>query len=196
MKTISLLMWTMVWIFAFSQAASRIFLLTKTNVLLADQKSGTIKSEVPLGDVTKVSMSSQNDGFFAVHLKEVGYYSITKYVLCAVMWNLFLNYLVALNHRGLASGLRNLLNFAIAEKTSDLKPLKPNENSLLHYEWSLNCENQTSCFTAVFSGSEFSTCNMVQMPCASAFLTGRIFLSSLWDAKKSTQLIFYSVLKP
>ncbi|KAI1237036.1 hypothetical protein IHE44_0014289 [Lamprotornis superbus] len=52
------------------KAASRIFLLTKNNVLLADQKSGTIKSEVPLGDVTKVSMSSQNDGFFAVHLKE------------------------------------------------------------------------------------------------------------------------------
>ncbi|KAJ7416187.1 Unconventional myosin-Ia [Willisornis vidua] len=52
------------------KATSRIFLLTKNNVLLADQKSGTIKSEVPLGDVTKVSMSSQNDGFFAVHLKE------------------------------------------------------------------------------------------------------------------------------
>ncbi|OXB53309.1 hypothetical protein ASZ78_015234 [Callipepla squamata] len=52
------------------KATSRIFLLTKNNVLLADQKSGNIKSEVPLGDVTKVSMSSQNDGFFAVHLKE------------------------------------------------------------------------------------------------------------------------------
>ncbi|KAJ7398543.1 Unconventional myosin-Ia [Pitangus sulphuratus] len=52
------------------KATSRIFLLTKNNVLLADQKNGTIKSEVPLGDVTKVSMSSQNDGFFAVHLKE------------------------------------------------------------------------------------------------------------------------------
>lgn len=47
-------------------------MLTKNNVLLADQKSGNIKSEVPLGDVAKVSMSSQNDGFFAVHLKEVG----------------------------------------------------------------------------------------------------------------------------
>ncbi|XP_074823892.1 unconventional myosin-Ib isoform X4 [Natator depressus] len=52
------------------KCASRIFLLTKNNVLLADQKSGHIKSEVPLGDVTKVSMSSQSDGFFAVHLKE------------------------------------------------------------------------------------------------------------------------------
>uniref|UniRef100_A0A8D2KSA2 Unconventional myosin-Ib n=1 Tax=Varanus komodoensis TaxID=61221 RepID=A0A8D2KSA2_VARKO len=54
------------------KCTARIFLLTKNNVLLADQKSGHIKSEVPLGDVTKVSMSSQNDGFFAVHLKEVG----------------------------------------------------------------------------------------------------------------------------
>ncbi|XP_042301845.1 unconventional myosin-Ib isoform X3 [Sceloporus undulatus] len=52
------------------KCSARIFLLTKNNVLLADQKSGQIKSEVPLGDVTKVSMSSQNDGFFAVHLKE------------------------------------------------------------------------------------------------------------------------------
>lgn len=45
--------------------------MTNNNLLLADQKSGQIKSEVPLVDVTKVSMSSQNDGFFAVHLKEV-----------------------------------------------------------------------------------------------------------------------------
>ncbi|MEE6490429.1 hypothetical protein FKM82_015875 [Ascaphus truei] len=52
------------------KGASRIFLLTKSNVLIADQKSGQIKLEVPLGDVTKVSMSSQSDGFFAVHLKE------------------------------------------------------------------------------------------------------------------------------
>ncbi|XP_054826583.1 unconventional myosin-Ib isoform X3 [Eublepharis macularius] len=52
------------------KCTARIFLLTKNNVLLADQKSGNIKSELPLGDVTKVSMSSQNDGFFAVHLRE------------------------------------------------------------------------------------------------------------------------------
>ncbi|XP_026552671.1 unconventional myosin-Ib isoform X1 [Pseudonaja textilis] len=52
------------------KCTARIFLLTKNNVLLADQKSGQIKTEVPLGDVTKVSMSSQSDGFFAVHLKE------------------------------------------------------------------------------------------------------------------------------
>ncbi|XP_075036033.1 unconventional myosin-Ib isoform X3 [Mixophyes fleayi] len=52
------------------KGATRIFLLTKSNVIIADHKSGQIKLEVPLGDVTKVSMSSQNDGFFAVHLKE------------------------------------------------------------------------------------------------------------------------------
>lgn len=58
-------------LFPFLQSTSRIFLLTNNNLLLADQKSGQIKSEVPLVDVTKVSMSSQNDGFFAIHLKEV-----------------------------------------------------------------------------------------------------------------------------
>nr|KAF6496571.1 myosin IB [Rousettus aegyptiacus] len=52
------------------KSTSRIFLLTNNNLLLADQKSGQIKSEVPLVDVTKVSMSSQNDGFFAIHLRE------------------------------------------------------------------------------------------------------------------------------
>uniref|UniRef100_A0A8D1NRL1 Unconventional myosin-Ib n=2 Tax=Sus scrofa TaxID=9823 RepID=A0A8D1NRL1_PIG len=52
------------------KSTNRIFLLTNNNLLLADQKSGQIKSEVPLVDVTKVSMSSQNDGFFAIHLKE------------------------------------------------------------------------------------------------------------------------------
>ncbi|XP_040295358.1 unconventional myosin-Ib isoform X3 [Bufo bufo] len=52
------------------KGATRIFLLTKSNVIIADHKSGQIKLEVPLGDVTKVSMSSQSDGFFALHLKE------------------------------------------------------------------------------------------------------------------------------
>ncbi|XP_038605208.1 unconventional myosin-Ib [Tachyglossus aculeatus] len=52
------------------KGSSRIFLLTSDHVVLADHKSGHIKAEVPLGDVTKVSVSSQNDGFFAVHLKE------------------------------------------------------------------------------------------------------------------------------
>lgn len=52
------------------KGATRIFLLTKNNVIIADHKAGQIKLEVSLGDITKLSMSSQNDGFFAVHLKE------------------------------------------------------------------------------------------------------------------------------
>ncbi|XP_068100962.1 unconventional myosin-Ib isoform X3 [Hyperolius riggenbachi] len=52
------------------KGSTRIFLLTKSNLIIADQKSGQTKLEVPLGDITKVSMSSQNDSFFAVHLKE------------------------------------------------------------------------------------------------------------------------------
>nr|DBA20161.1 TPA: hypothetical protein GDO54_015880 [Pyxicephalus adspersus] len=52
------------------KGATRIFLLTKKNVIIADHKSGQIKQEVSLSDITKLSMSSQNDGFFAVHLKE------------------------------------------------------------------------------------------------------------------------------
>ncbi|EHB07973.1 Myosin-Ib [Heterocephalus glaber] len=52
------------------KSTSWVFLLTNNNFLLADQKSGQIKSEVPLVDLTKVSMSSQNDYFFYVHLKE------------------------------------------------------------------------------------------------------------------------------
>ncbi|XP_040213008.1 unconventional myosin-Ib isoform X3 [Rana temporaria] len=52
------------------KGATRIFLLTKNNVIIADHKSGQIKLEVSLGDITKLSMSSQNDVFFAVHLKE------------------------------------------------------------------------------------------------------------------------------
>ncbi|XP_018412721.1 PREDICTED: unconventional myosin-Ib isoform X3 [Nanorana parkeri] len=52
------------------KGAARMFLLTKNNVVIADHKSGQIKLEVSLSDITKLSMSSQNDGFFAVHLKE------------------------------------------------------------------------------------------------------------------------------
>uniref|UniRef100_A0ACB8E9N4 Unconventional myosin-Ib n=1 Tax=Sphaerodactylus townsendi TaxID=933632 RepID=A0ACB8E9N4_9SAUR len=52
------------------KCTARIFLFMKNHVLLVDQKSGHIKPAVPLGDVTKVSMSSQNNGFFAVHLRE------------------------------------------------------------------------------------------------------------------------------
>lgn len=53
------------------QGTPRIFLLTKKNVVLADQKTGQVKSSVPLPDVSSVSVSTQNDGFFALRLKEV-----------------------------------------------------------------------------------------------------------------------------
>uniref|UniRef100_A0A8C4SRZ4 Unconventional myosin-Ib n=1 Tax=Erpetoichthys calabaricus TaxID=27687 RepID=A0A8C4SRZ4_ERPCA len=52
------------------KGAPRIFLLTKNSFLLADQKSGQIKSSVPLSDLTSASMSAQTDGFFAVRVKE------------------------------------------------------------------------------------------------------------------------------
>lgn len=53
------------------QGAPRIFLLTKNSVVLADQKTGQVKSSVPLPDVSSVSVSTQTDGFFALRLKEV-----------------------------------------------------------------------------------------------------------------------------
>ena len=55
----------------FLQGSSRIFLLTKNNFVLADQKTGQVKASVPLPDLTSVSVSTQNDGFFALKLKEV-----------------------------------------------------------------------------------------------------------------------------
>uniref|UniRef100_A0A4W3J562 Myosin IB n=1 Tax=Callorhinchus milii TaxID=7868 RepID=A0A4W3J562_CALMI len=53
------------------KGAPRIFLLTKSNFIIADQKSGQIKSTIPVTDITSVSVSKQIDGLFAVHLKEV-----------------------------------------------------------------------------------------------------------------------------
>ncbi|KAK3543712.1 hypothetical protein QTP70_027218 [Hemibagrus guttatus] len=52
------------------KGASRIFLLTKKNFILADQKTGQLKASVPLPDLANVSVSTQNDGFFALKLKE------------------------------------------------------------------------------------------------------------------------------
>uniref|UniRef100_A0A8C2GVH8 Unconventional myosin-Ib n=1 Tax=Cyprinus carpio TaxID=7962 RepID=A0A8C2GVH8_CYPCA len=48
----------------------RIFLLTKKSLVLADQKTGQVKASVPLPDLSSVSVSTQNDGFFALKLKE------------------------------------------------------------------------------------------------------------------------------
>ncbi|XP_056144822.1 unconventional myosin-Ib isoform X4 [Lampris incognitus] len=52
------------------KGAARIFLLTKSSFVLADQKTGQVKASVPLPDLTSVSVSTQNDGFFALRLKE------------------------------------------------------------------------------------------------------------------------------
>ncbi|XP_061142523.1 unconventional myosin-Ib isoform X2 [Syngnathus typhle] len=52
------------------KGASRILLLTKKNVVLADQKTGQVKASVALPDLISVSVSTQNDGFFALKLKE------------------------------------------------------------------------------------------------------------------------------
>lgn len=54
-----------------TQGTARIFLLTKNSVVLADQKTGQVKTSVPLPDLTSVSVSTQSDGFFALKLKEV-----------------------------------------------------------------------------------------------------------------------------
>ncbi|XP_072556307.1 unconventional myosin-Ib-like isoform X4 [Paramormyrops kingsleyae] len=52
------------------KGAARIFLLTKSSLMLADLKTGQLKASVPLADVSGVSVSSQTDGFFALRLKE------------------------------------------------------------------------------------------------------------------------------
>ncbi|XP_045062628.1 unconventional myosin-Ib-like isoform X3 [Coregonus clupeaformis] len=52
------------------KGSPRLFLLTKSNFVLADQKTGQVKASVPLPDLTSVSVSTQSDGFFALKLKE------------------------------------------------------------------------------------------------------------------------------
>ncbi|XP_032422840.1 unconventional myosin-Ib isoform X4 [Xiphophorus hellerii] len=52
------------------KGSPRLFLLTKKNVVLADQKTGQLKANVPLTDLASVSTSTQTDGFFALKLKE------------------------------------------------------------------------------------------------------------------------------
>ncbi|XP_068428293.1 unconventional myosin-Ib isoform X3 [Clinocottus analis] len=52
------------------KGTARIFLLTKNSVVLADQKTGQVKTSVPLPDLSSVSVSTQSDGFFALKLKE------------------------------------------------------------------------------------------------------------------------------
>ncbi|XP_052004979.1 unconventional myosin-Ib-like isoform X3 [Xyrauchen texanus] len=51
------------------KGSPRLFLLTKKNFVLADQKTGQVKASVPLPDLSSISVSTQNDGFFALKLK-------------------------------------------------------------------------------------------------------------------------------
>uniref|UniRef100_A0A3Q2C8K4 Unconventional myosin-Ib n=1 Tax=Cyprinodon variegatus TaxID=28743 RepID=A0A3Q2C8K4_CYPVA len=51
-------------------SSPRLFLLTKKSVILADQKTGQVKTSLPLPDLSSVSTSTQSDGFFALKLKE------------------------------------------------------------------------------------------------------------------------------
>uniref|UniRef100_A0A8C7R5F8 Unconventional myosin-Ib n=1 Tax=Oncorhynchus mykiss TaxID=8022 RepID=A0A8C7R5F8_ONCMY len=48
------------------KGSPRLFLLTKSNFVLADQKTGQVKASVPLPDLASVSVSTQSDGFFAL----------------------------------------------------------------------------------------------------------------------------------
>ncbi|TRY54351.1 hypothetical protein DNTS_011116 [Danionella cerebrum] len=48
----------------------RILLLTKKSLILAEQKTGQMKVSLPLADLSSVSVSTQNDSFFALKLKE------------------------------------------------------------------------------------------------------------------------------
>ncbi|KAM4561644.1 unconventional myosin-Ib isoform 2-T2 [Fundulus diaphanus] len=52
------------------KGTSRLFLLSKKSIILADQKTGQVKASVPLPDLASVSTSTQSDGFFALKLKE------------------------------------------------------------------------------------------------------------------------------
>ncbi|XP_015251832.1 PREDICTED: unconventional myosin-Ib isoform X12 [Cyprinodon variegatus] len=52
------------------KSSPRLFLLTKKSVILADQKTGQVKTSLPLPDLSSVSTSTQSDGFFALKLKE------------------------------------------------------------------------------------------------------------------------------
>ncbi|XP_077185211.1 unconventional myosin-Ia-like isoform X1 [Paroedura picta] len=52
------------------KASPRLFLLTKSHVILADPKAAQPKTVITLSDIDSVSVSRYSDGFFALHLKE------------------------------------------------------------------------------------------------------------------------------
>uniref|UniRef100_UPI00358E79B1 unconventional myosin-Ib-like isoform X3 n=1 Tax=Myxine glutinosa TaxID=7769 RepID=UPI00358E79B1 len=52
------------------KVVTRILLLTKANMILADPKSAHIKSRIALGEVQRVSLSTLHDGIFVLHIKQ------------------------------------------------------------------------------------------------------------------------------
>ncbi|KAJ7317700.1 hypothetical protein JRQ81_003862 [Phrynocephalus forsythii] len=52
------------------KASPRIFLLTKSHLILADPKAAQPKTVITLSDIIGVSVSRYSDGFFVLHIKE------------------------------------------------------------------------------------------------------------------------------
>ncbi|XP_034042654.1 unconventional myosin-Ib isoform X3 [Thalassophryne amazonica] len=96
------------------KGAARIFLLTKKSVVLADQKTGQVKTSVPLPDLTSVSVSTQSDGFFALKLKE-GSASAVKGDFLLSSEHL-IEIITKLHHTGATSADREQLNVDISDE--------------------------------------------------------------------------------
>ncbi|RXN29303.1 unconventional myosin-Ib-like isoform X5 [Labeo rohita] len=96
------------------KGAPRIFLLTKKSLVLADQKTGQVKASVPLLDLSSVSVSTQNDGFFALKLKE-GSTSAAKgdFLLSS---DRLIEIITKLHRIGAASADRNQISIDISDE--------------------------------------------------------------------------------
>ncbi|XP_077071850.1 unconventional myosin-Ib isoform X1 [Siphateles boraxobius] len=96
------------------KGAPRIFLLTKKSLVLADQKTGQVKASVPLLDLSSVSVSTQNDGFFALKLKE-GAVSAAKgdFLLSS---DRLIEIITKLHRTGAASADRNQIKIDISDE--------------------------------------------------------------------------------
>lgn len=118
--------------------------------IFVDQKSGTVKSQVPWGDVTQVPMSFQTDSFFAVLLKEVVYNLIIQSQGCLTRSTIRMLHSLScsIQSQQLACRLRVLfLHFARSAKPVPLFPLSvatckflgPSRGPLLH-SWLVSCK--------------------------------------------------------
>ncbi|XP_039539482.1 unconventional myosin-Ib isoform X8 [Pimephales promelas] len=96
------------------KGAPRIFLLTKKSLVLADQKTGQVKASVPLLDLSSVSVSTHNDGFFALKLKE-GAVSAAKgdFLLSS---DRLIEIITKLHRTGAASADRNQIKIDISDE--------------------------------------------------------------------------------